>query len=128
MIDIVFPFKPHPKGRPRFWKGRTLTPAKDRVYERDVKLWASKYAPKQPLAGALKITAYFFLKKPKKTKNAHPCVRPDLDNLLKGVLDALNGLLWTDDGQIVEIHALKSYFDPDGVGERMRLVVEEIWP
>lgn len=35
--------------------------------------------------------------------------RPDLDNLQKAVLDALNGIAWADDSQIVRITAKKEY-------------------
>lgn len=35
--------------------------------------------------------------------------RPDLDNLIKFVLDAANGLLFLDDSQIFEIFAQKRY-------------------
>ena len=31
----------------------------------------------------------------------------DLDNRLKCLLDSLNGIAWSDDGQIVEIHAYR---------------------
>ena len=33
--------------------------------------------------------------------------RPDLDNLLKLVLDSLNGVAYVDDAQVVESHATK---------------------
>jgi Holliday junction resolvase RusA-like endonuclease len=35
--------------------------------------------------------------------------RPDLDNLIKTVLDALNGIAYTDDKQIVRLGATKAY-------------------
>lgn len=34
-------------------------------------------------------------------------IRADVDNLLKSVLDALNGIAWLDDAQIEEVHVLK---------------------
>lgn len=35
--------------------------------------------------------------------------KPDIDNLIKTVLDAANGHLWKDDNQIVEIRSFKKY-------------------
>lgn len=35
--------------------------------------------------------------------------KPDLDNLLKTVLDAGNGKVWNDDNQIIEIRTLKKF-------------------
>jgi Holliday junction resolvase RusA-like endonuclease len=40
-----------------------------------------------------------------------PSVKPDLDNLCKAVLDALNGIAYHDDKQIVELHLSKAYSD-----------------
>lgn len=41
--------------------------------------------------------------------NAHPTGRPDLDNCCKLVTDALTGVAWADDDQIVTLKARKSY-------------------
>jgi Holliday junction resolvase RusA-like endonuclease len=41
--------------------------------------------------------------------------RPDIDNLCKGVFDALNGVIWNDDSQIVSIHAWKRYGYNDAI-------------
>ena len=35
--------------------------------------------------------------------------KPDIDNLIKTVLDAANGHVWQDDNQIVEIRSFKKY-------------------
>lgn len=36
-------------------------------------------------------------------------VKPDIDNLIKGLFDSLNGLVWTDDNAVVSCNALKIY-------------------
>lgn len=41
--------------------------------------------------------------------------RVDLDNLCKGVTDSLQGIVFVDDSQIVELHATKLH-DPDAPG------------
>ncbi|PTJ72049.1 RusA family crossover junction endodeoxyribonuclease [Staphylococcus hyicus] len=48
--------------------------------------------------------------------------KPDLDNLLKTVLDAGNEKLWKDDNQIVEIRTFKKYSDT----ARTVLVINEL--
>ena len=49
----------------------------------------------------------FGLTKPKSNKNNYPIGRPDLDNFVKTFLDSMNGILWHDDSQVVEIVASK---------------------
>jgi crossover junction endodeoxyribonuclease RusA len=41
--------------------------------------------------------------------------RPDLDKLLRALLDALTGVAFKDDAQIIDIDATKRYCDPPGV-------------
>lgn len=38
-----------------------------------------------------------------------PTGKPDLDNCVKCILDALNGVLWRDDAQVVELSVSKRY-------------------
>lgn len=47
----------------------------------------------------------------------------DADNALKALLDALNGLLWVDDSQIVEIHLWRR---DDKARPRVEVLVEEV--
>ena len=38
-----------------------------------------------------------------------PLTKPDTDNILKGIKDALTGVLWADDAQVVQDIAMKCY-------------------
>ncbi|GIO33667.1 hypothetical protein J2TS6_48080 [Paenibacillus albilobatus] len=38
-----------------------------------------------------------------------PTTKPDVDNYLKGVKDALKGVIWKDDSQVVEVFVQKRY-------------------
>lgn len=127
MITLYFPFAPVPKGRPRFSRnGHAYTPDKTRRYEADLKLWALKQMHElKPLEGPISVRAVFIIAKPKSAKRReHPVVKPDLDNYLK-TLDALNGIVWKDDSQIVEISGQKIYAFDDA-GPRTAIVVKEL--
>lgn len=46
----------------------------------------------------------------KRISNEHrPHMKPDVDNYIKSTLDGLNGVLWDDDAQIVDLNAHKVY-------------------
>lgn len=51
-----------------------------------------------------------------------PIGKPDLDNIAKLVLDALNGILWRDDSQVVSLTIIKQY----GAEPGMRLDFREV--
>jgi len=62
-----------------------------------------------PLEGALCVDMEFHFVKPKSAKREYHTVKPDVDNVVKAVLDNGNGILWEDDRQIVRITASKCY-------------------
>ena len=111
---------PRGKGRPRFTKdGHAYTDEKTREYEKLIRLtWQSKYK-ESPLESnvEVKILAYYPIPKNwsrAKTYQAEtelllPTVKPDLDNVIKAVLDGLNGVAWVDDKQVVSIDCRKFY-------------------
>lgn len=114
---------PVPKERPRTVKGHTYTPERTRRHEEKIALvYKSRYhgdgfESGEPLR--LVVDAYFkiakgdsrVVKEGKLSGEIRPTIRPDADNVLKTVQDALNGLAYKDDSQIVESLARKWYSD-----------------
>ena len=114
MTEIYFtvPGDVIPKQRPRFSHGHAYTPKKTMDYERKVK---DCYLMEYPTGLAFKdepieliLNVYFQIPKSVSKKKRedllvyhYPTKRPDADNLLKSVADALNGVCFTDDCQIV---------------------------
>lgn len=119
---------PVPKGRPRVVRlptGRvhTFTPDRTRAWEQTIRAQALKHRPSAPLEGPLALVLTFYFMRPASAKRRkHPHVRPDVDNCVKAVKDALNSLMWKDDAQIVDLVALKRYGDPP----RVEIVIKEL--
>jgi len=59
--------------------------------------------------GPVLLVASFYLPRPKTGKAKHHMTRPDADKLARCVLDALSGVLYHDDGQVVQLHVRKQY-------------------
>lgn len=124
MIDFTvwFPIEPTPKGRPRFTKfGNAYTPKKTQEYEKKIADYY-KQNPKHVKAEKdipLAINLVFGMPIPKSTPKSRKDAmvegilkhtkRPDVDNMAKAVLDALNGIAWEDDSQIVRLSITKEY-------------------
>lgn len=75
--------------------------------------------------GGYEVSCIFFLPRPKSLPKrfAHPAKRPDIDKLQRGLLDALTGIIWHDDAQVVKITAAKEYAsekEPPGVAVTVR--------
>lgn len=66
---------------------------------------------KATIEGCVKLDVIFVFKAPKKSQIKNwRCAKPDIDNLLKAVLDGLTDAgIWCDDAQVVQIHAGKCY-------------------
>ena len=90
--------EPVPKGRPRLSKGKGYTPARTKAAEKAI--WAAAVQAKvKPVKNRpVHVRCNFFMKNPDKC---------DVDNLLKTVLDALNGQAWEDDRQVYKVEGTK---------------------
>ncbi len=117
VIEFTVETKPLALKRPRFYRGRCYNPSK---VDMDMFLDLSKpFAPPRPLTGGLYIELEFRFKHPKShfTKDhnlrtptpIHHTQVPDVDNLIKFVLDALNRVFYEDDKQVVKIKAIKKW-------------------
>lgn len=104
-IEFEIPGQPVPKGRPRFNKTtrKIHTPERTRMYERHVKLhgWAAiqnlppddaKYWPVK--SGQLRAELWIRIQR-------SPGPYPDADNIIKSVLDGLEGVLYRNDRQVL---------------------------
>lgn len=123
-LTVWFPIQPIPKARPRFTRfGKAYTPKKTHDYEKQIADYFKqnpnrfKFEKEIPIA----VNLVFGMPIPKSTPKSRKAAmlekivqhtkKPDLDNLQKAVLDALNGTAWEDDSQIVRITAKKEYTD-----------------
>lgn len=119
------------KGRPRFFKGHAVTPKNTREYEKKVKAEYNNQGGQLFEAPVrVNITAFKKIPKsyPKKRIRAilagieQAVSKPDVDNICKIILDALNGTAYKDDTQVVRLVISKKYTESD---ERVEFEVKE---
>ena len=127
VIEIVVLGTPVAKGRPRFARetGHAYTPEKTRNFEAALKYAAMQaMGDRPPLEGPLTVTMDVVMPVAKswsKKRRAaalngtdRPTKKPDWDNFGKTV-DALNEVVWIDDGQIVDGRVTKRYGEKPGM-------------
>lgn len=63
--------------------------------------------------GPISLAADFYFERPKSAKRqAQKLTKPDIDKLLRGILDALTGVAYRDDSQVVEVTCVKRFGSP----------------
>lgn len=133
---IVIPGEPCGKQRPRVVRNngvsRTYTPVKTANYESLVKLAYRQargpYIPDKPVE--LYITACHSVPRSVSKRKAQamlggairPTKKPDCDNIAKIICDALNGVAYHDDAQIVRLTVAKRYSETPQVTIEIREV------
>lgn len=68
----------------------------------------------------VELTLNFYFTKPKSAKRRAMTTKPDGSKLLRAVEDALTGILYHDDSQIIESHVRKHYGGPERVEIELR--------
>lgn len=94
LVTITLPYPPSAN---RYWRnvnGRMVKSAEARGYQESAG-WMAKEQGLQPLVGAVAVDVRVY----------RPAQRGDLDNCLKVVLDAMKGIGYDDDSQIIRITA-----------------------
>jgi Holliday junction resolvase RusA-like endonuclease len=123
-ITFTVPGAPVGKGRPRVGKvggfARLYTPEKTVNYESLVKMAAHEAMGGRDLVlGAVAVRLDVCCPVPaswsgKKQERAirdeiRPTTKPDIDNVTKAIFDAMNGVVWKDDSQVVSATVEKTY-------------------
>jgi Holliday junction resolvase RusA-like endonuclease len=117
-MRFIIPGEPTGKARPRVTKWGTHNTEKTILYENLVKMCYQeqcKEYTEKPLIAHIEI--YYGIPKSTPKKNIkpmlegqiRPCKKPDIDNVCKIIFDALNGIAYKDDTQIIQLHATKFY-------------------
>lgn len=124
---------PVPMGSKNAFKGRVVdsNAKKLRPFQALMRDAMAQDAPESPLTGPIEMRMVFYLPRPRNHfgtgKNADvlkasapsvPTVKPDVDKLVRAVLDCGTGLWFKDDAQVVASTEYKRY------GERPRVEVE----
>lgn len=130
MVTFEVPGDPHGKGRPKFARRgnfvQTYTDAKTVSYEDLVRFHANiAMIDLAPIEGPVAVYIYIKLAVPKSysKKRTEACLsglerptkKPDWDNVAKSICDAMNGIVYQDDTQIVDAYVTKVYAANSGV-------------
>ena len=121
------------KARPRVntYTGTAYTPTPTKDYENLIKQYFKiKYPRYVPLEGRVEIKISAIFDVPKKTTKKDrilieegklsPTKKPDIDNIVKIVLDALNKMAFKDDNQITKLEVEKLYGQEEKIVVRVK--------
>lgn len=122
-LPVYVPLPPVPQGRPRITTigghARMYSPKHVTEHKKEIRNCAERVISymEHPcfMEGPISVVLWFRFEKPESRKRVNstpypfPDVKPDLDNLEKCVLDALNGVAYKDDAQITQLQSMKSY-------------------
>lgn len=141
MLKFDIPGVPVGKGRPRAAKrGKHIqlyTPEKTATYEGVIALTARQAMAgglllEGPVATVMEIRLPIPQSWPKRKQAAalagteYPTKKPDADNVIKAIFDALNGVVWHDDTQVVDIVVRKRYAAVPGVAVEIVRITEPV--
>lgn len=133
-IEFTIEGKVKPKQSFRYTRfGHKYTPRDVKQYARDIQYsfyakypkWLPSMFFEKPLRAEIEVykqmpKSFSKIKKQRAIAGEiRPLIKPDVDNCTKNIFDALNGIVYPDDKQIVELSVAKYYSDTDYVKVRI---------
>lgn len=128
IYEFEIPGKIIGKGRPRLnsYTGAVYTPTRTKDYENLVmQYFMIKYPKFKQLEGRVSVEIVANFEVPKSTKKQdkilmlenkiNPIKKPDIDNIVKIILDAMNEIAFKDDTQITKLNVEKKYSEAESV-------------
>jgi Holliday junction resolvase RusA-like endonuclease len=123
---FFYPCHPRGQGRPRFAGKVAYKSSEDRAYENAILgAYRAAYPSAETIEGPFNIRVVAGYPIPKGASKAAkaamlegitpPTVRPDIDNVIKAVMDALNGVAFSDDKNAIWIYGQKIYAERPGL-------------
>ncbi len=146
MLSFSIPIAPVAQARPRAVnmanRRKYYRPGKPKIilhdptnvkrYKQLLGYYIRQHYTAKPITGPLRVTLRFYRQVQKSVSRVEhdrrvhdkklPIVKPDVSNYVKSTEDALNGILWEDDAQIVIEQSEKHYSD----NQRIEIEVEQI--
>lgn len=111
LAGMTYAGKVRGQGRPRFTRsGHAYKDAASRAYEAALaRCWAEQSGAcfDGPVRVNISVWRHLPRSKPKGVSEEPDTLKPDADNIAKAVLDALNGVAWRDDSQVVALSVRK---------------------
>lgn len=143
-IKIYVPGMPRPGGSKKGFYIKSIQRVvitEDNKHSKDWRnsiAWAAHEQIKTPLSGPLEVHFAFLLPRPKghfgtgrkagvlrSSAPKYPTVKPDATKLVRSTEDAMKGIAWIDDSQVVRQLAEKQYSDRAGCWIRIRVIAEK---
>ena len=133
--SFTVPGEPRGKGRPRFSKtGHTYTDTETKAYEQKIVAYyrMAHKGFRFPDTAFLSVSVTAYLPIPKSATKADragmearvilPSRKPDVDNIEKAVLDAMNGVAYKDDARVCRTSCAKFY----GAEPRLEITISDV--
>lgn len=142
MVKLVFNIEPQSQLRPRAaYNTRShhivvYDPKVTHLYKQRLRQLAQSQYTQPALTTALKVDVSFFrpvqkslsaIERARRISGEHrPVIKSDIDNYIKALFDSLNGIVWQDDRQIVDLIAHKYYSDKPRIEIEVEPLISEV--